>query len=72
MVRIRLRHPNGGQYSFETAAEFERALAGGRITDAWQVFHARSGVWLPVHLHPAFRDRATPPEVPASDDLPAA
>lgn len=72
MVRIRLRHPNGGQYSFQSDEEFERALDGGRITDAWQVFHARGGVWLPVHLHPAVRRRGLAPGSTPDGDLPAA
>ncbi len=55
MARIKLRHPNGAEYSFQTAVEFERALAGGRITEAWQIFHGRCGAWLPVEAHPAFR-----------------
>ncbi|MBK6781440.1 MAG: hypothetical protein IPG75_18175 [Gemmatimonadetes bacterium] len=72
MARIRLRHPNGGQYSFESEEEFERALDGGRITQAWQVFHARGGTWLPLSLHPAFRRRRVVPEDSRGGDLPAA
>lgn len=54
MPPIRARTATGDEFSFSSREEFGRAVARGRITADWEVFHARAHRWLPVTVHPAF------------------
>ena len=54
MPPIRARTATGAEISFITREEFGQAVASGRITPDWEVFHARGHRWLPVTVHPAF------------------
>ncbi len=55
MARIKVRCPAGVEYSFAMGEEFSQAVRLGSITAAWEVFHRRNNVWLPMALHPLFR-----------------
>lgn len=59
MSRIKVRCPEGMEYSFEAREEFPESVRRGRITGAWEVFHTTKGVWLPMSLHPLFRNSST-------------
>lgn len=54
MPPIRARTATGDEFSFESREEFCLAVARGRITAEWEVFHSRAHRWLPVTVHPAF------------------
>lgn len=58
MSRIKVRCPEGIEYSFEAREEFPDSVRRGKITGAWEVFHLTKGVWLPMSLHPLFRATA--------------
>jgi len=60
MPPIRTRTASGAEFSFPTRDEFRRAVATGRITSDWEVFHARARRWLPVTVHPAFSTEPAP------------
>jgi hypothetical protein len=75
MPPIRARTATGAEFSFPTREEFARAVAGGRITEDWEVFHLRARRWLPVTVHPAFSAASHPAGSaidPASSPLPPA
>jgi hypothetical protein len=40
--------------------EFLQVVRLGSITAAWEVFHQRNKVWLPMALHPLFRKLDAP------------
>lgn len=54
MPPIRARSITGAEFSFSSREEFGQAIARGRITADWEVFHSRAHRWLPVTVHPAF------------------
>lgn len=58
MSRIKVRCPEGIEYSFEAREEFPDSVRRGKITGDWEVFHLTKGVWLPMRLHPLFRTAA--------------
>ena len=53
MLRIQLS--TGEEAVFRDAGELEHAVRQRVVTDAARIFHARTGQWLPVHRHPAYR-----------------
>lgn len=55
MPRIKVRCPEGVEYSFPIGEEFSQVVRLGSITAAWEVFHQTKRVWLPMALHPLFR-----------------
>ena len=57
MARIKVRCPEGVEYSFPMGEEFSQVVRLGSITAAWEVFHEMKRVWLPMALHPLFRRR---------------
>ena len=64
MTPIKIRSPRGREYSFDSQIEFLRALEGGRITSAWEIYHEWGARWMPIMRHPLFRASAEPAEVP--------
>jgi hypothetical protein len=54
MPPIRARTITGAEFSFSSREEFGQAIARGRVTVDWEVFHSRAHRWLPVTVHPAF------------------
>lgn len=60
MPPIRARTATGAEFSFPTREEFARAVASGRITEDWEVFHLRAHRWLPVTVHPAYSSASLP------------
>lgn len=55
MARIKVRCPAGIEYTFAMGEEFSQVVRLGSITAAWEVFHKSKSVWLPMALHPLFR-----------------
>jgi hypothetical protein len=72
MLRIQL--PTGEEAIFRDAREFEHAVRQRVVTEGARIFHTRSGQWLPVHRHPAYRSAVTkgPAMAPVVIDNPAA
>ena len=60
MARIKVRCPAGVEYSFAMGEEFLQVVRLGNITAAWEVFHRRKSIWLPMALHPLFRKLDAP------------
>jgi hypothetical protein len=58
MARIKVRCPAGIEYTFAMGEEFSQVVRLGSITAAWEVFHKSKSVWLPMALHPLFRQLA--------------
>lgn len=57
MLRIQL--PTGEVTVFRDVREFERAVRQRIVPEGAKIFHARSGQWLPVRHHPAYRSAVT-------------
>jgi len=53
MLRIQLA--TGEETVFRDVQEFERAVRQRIVTEGAKIFHTRSGQWLPVKHHPAYR-----------------
>lgn len=64
MPPIRARSITGAEFSFSSREEFGQAIARGRITSDWEVFHSRAHRWLPVTVHPAFSPPVAADPVP--------
>ncbi|HXG43312.1 MAG TPA: hypothetical protein VNJ71_01000 [Gemmatimonadales bacterium] len=58
MSRIRVRTPAGHELTFASREELSSASLRGEVRADWKVYHERRRQWLPVTMHPAFRDRA--------------
>jgi hypothetical protein len=58
MSRIRVRTPAGDELTFASREELSSASLRGEVRADWKVYHERRRQWLPVTMHPAFRDRA--------------
>ena len=53
MYRIKLA--SGEELEFDSSEALADGVRAGTVTDDAAIFHARSGRWLPVHLHPHYR-----------------
>lgn len=58
MSRIRVRTPAGDELTFASREELSSASLRGEVRADWKVYHERRRQWLPITMHPAFRDRA--------------
>ncbi len=58
MLPIRVRTPAGQELTFASREELSQASLRGEVRADWEVYHERRRQWLPVTMHPAFRDRA--------------
>ena len=72
MLRVQLA--TGEEAVFRDLQEFERAVRQRIVTEGAKIFHARTGQWLPVQNHPAYRAAAAlgPALAPLVIDDPAA
>jgi hypothetical protein len=52
---MKVRSPDGREFSFYSREEFRLAIRRGGITAEWSVLHTAAGRWLPVTEHPVFR-----------------
>jgi hypothetical protein len=70
MLRIQLS--TGEEAVFRNTREFEHAVRQRVVTEEARIYHARSGQWLPVHRHPAYRAAMTkgPALTPLVIDVP--
>ena len=77
MYRIKLA--SGEELEFDSSEALADGVRSGTVTDDAAIFHARSGRWLPVHLHPHYRiakaraasPRTGAPAAPGSKSAPA-
>jgi hypothetical protein len=58
MAELRIRDSEGQEHPF-TRDEFVRSVGRGEIPASWEVFHGAGNRWLPVSVHPAFRQVTT-------------
>lgn len=73
-LTLRVQLATGEQAVFRSAREFEHAVRQRLVTERAQIYHSRTGLWLPVHRHPAYRSAlnkgqglaSVPPEEPAA------
>ena len=52
---FRVRNPKGVERSYESSAELAQAISLGEVGHGFEVFHSRTGTWLPVETHPAYQ-----------------
>jgi hypothetical protein len=63
MLRVQLA--TGEEAVFRNAREFEHAVRQRLVTERAQIYHSRTGLWLPIHRHPAYRSALTRGQAPA-------
>ncbi len=56
MAPIRVQTPAGDELVFSSPAELASASRRGEVRADWKVFHERRNRWLPITMHPAFKE----------------
>lgn len=74
MYRIKL--PNGDVLQFDSQEALTRDIHSGVVGEDSLIFHQRAEQWLPIHVHPAYKNalatEPTPaPAAPAARPIPA-